>query len=237
MPKNKRNLFSDFDDSLKERVTKKIIWKKIIFIAYEGVETEPKYFKHIAKYIKDNSEFNINLFPIDREKSDGKSHPKHVKAVLEEYFERKIKINFSKNDEYWIVIEKDRHIRNDKAYKEYLNDLYINKGKKNDLEIKAAVSNPSFEIWLILHYKNLEELELDKIKENKKVNSKKTYIKDYLKKILIHQISFDKNDYNTWLKLIQKAIKNAENPILAQSNEEMYNEIGTTIKEIMKKLF
>jgi hypothetical protein len=32
MPKNKRNLFSDFDDSLKERATKKIIWKKILVL-------------------------------------------------------------------------------------------------------------------------------------------------------------------------------------------------------------
>lgn len=59
---------------------------------------------------------------------------------------RRRKNSFEERDEVWAVFDKDEHSR----YKEAISNCH-------DVGVKVAVSNPCFELWLILHIKDWDQ--------------------------------------------------------------------------------
>src|SRR5258708_19043179 len=118
----------------------------------EGTQTEPQYFGMLKE--KDFL-VNINLFP-----SRQKTQPIQVLIRAKRY----IKSNpLSKNEEVWLVVDIDDRMKND--------FLPLLTWEKESEKHGVAISNPSFEYWLLLHFdkgndiKNLKDCQ-DKLKNH-----------------------------------------------------------------------
>lgn len=216
--------------SKKLREEEKIPFKSRIYIATEGVETERKYFLKLEENSKDFVNKTIDIIPIVREKKDGRSNPNHIRNGIKEYYNEKIN-NFIKGiDSLWIVIDTDQHFNSNTEYMEFISSLNI------DVKIEAAISNPSFELWLMLHYETAEEIDktsdLKKIKENIKESNKNTYIKKELTKK--NKERFLKGNTLHYYEHTKTAIKNAKSQLLVNENEKIYNNVGTTVSKLME---
>lgn len=234
-------LFSnEFNSNKTRNQVSKIEPKKLLFIAFEGSVTEPKYFLSINQILKDSPNYSVKIYPIIRFRRDGLSHPKHVRDGIIEYFEEKIKSNFDKKrDELWIVIDIDHHFKGIKgkseesAYNEYLESL----NTKNGIAIKPAISNPSFELWLLLHFVRAEELNLSLIKKNERISNKYTYIKKQLVDIINNKSDPPQLIYNEYYKLTQTAIQNSKSHLLCHENIDLLNHVGTSVFNLMNCIF
>ncbi|CAK0747316.1 putative RloB-like protein [Azospirillaceae bacterium] len=77
------------------------------------------------------------------ETTDGRSAPKHVVERLREYVDdRKMNDNHMEGDQYWLTIDHDNR-RED----ELLEAIIL----ANRHRFHIAISNPSFEVWLLFH--------------------------------------------------------------------------------------
>ncbi|MFP4521601.1 MAG: RloB family protein [Fibrobacterota bacterium] len=111
-------------------------FRKIV-IAMEGNDTEPKYFRALRSK-KHSAQLELKI--LERKKNDTRSAPRHVFSQILEYTKT---IDYDKDDECWIVIDKDNWP--EKQLRE------VAAGCKN-CGYGMAISNPCFEIWLICHY-------------------------------------------------------------------------------------
>lgn len=118
---------------------------KIIFIYTEGSKTEPNYFNSIV------NEMRIYGVQI-RSKGNGFDPKSLVDVVIEE------RINGEKEDEWWVVFDRDDHEGFDNA---------ISRAEANGINV--AYSNESFELWFLLHF-NLLENSLNRSQLNKKLS-------------------------------------------------------------------
>lgn len=93
-----------------------------------------------------------------------------------------------------------------------------------------ADSNPCFELWLLLHYKRLNEL---KGLEGAATDGCKSVEKE-LKKF---DSTYAKSKYDTskYIKNIDKAIKNAKRTD-TQSQDRWLNQIGTRVYRLAKSI-
>ncbi len=135
-----------------------------IVIASEGENTEPQYFQNLAAK---NSRITVRILKRMGE-DKGKSAPKHVLQQLRDFKKNEAP---RKYDELWMVVDVDRWKSLDEIVK-------ICKEEEYDL----AISNPCFELWLLLHFRSLEEYtdeERLKLLKNEKV-TKKTRLKKEL---------------------------------------------------------
>lgn len=104
---------------------------RLVVIATEGEKTEKIYFS-----IFGSTKVKVQTIPCE----DGKSSPEHTLARLE-VFRRKYELD--SDDELWLAIDKDRWTN--KALAEVAR-------RSKAAGFGLALSNPCFEIWLLLHY-------------------------------------------------------------------------------------
>ena len=106
---------------------------KRIIVATEGMNTEPSYFSHLNKLFAPR-----RIIAIPR---NSHSSPPQVLKELIEY----LKGDMLENDEYWLVLDVDDWTA---VQKQKIEDWCSEAPARNNL----AVSNPCFELWLILHF-------------------------------------------------------------------------------------
>lgn len=112
----------------------------LIVIATEGAETEQRYFSGIKDKLENaSSTLQLKILPA---REHNLSAPKHVLNQLLRYQQQ---FTMDRNDELCLVIDRDKQswsakeiawIAQEAAKKQYL----------------LAISNPSFELWLLLHH-------------------------------------------------------------------------------------
>ena len=144
----------------------------LIVIATEGAKTERIYFKDFIspKYYQ-NPRVHVNVI----KRKSNKSAPKYVIDALDEF---KKEYRLRGDDELWMVIDTDNWP--DKQ----LSDVAT---KCHQKDYSLAVSNPCFELWLLLHVKDLDEYGADmlkKLESNHKVNQNRTVLENELSQIL-----------------------------------------------------
>jgi hypothetical protein len=148
----------------------------ILVIACEG-KTEEEYFKLFNVKSKIIKVKDISIEVLEKvDSSDTKSAPKHVIDLLEEY---RLHYQIDK-DELWMVVDRDRQNNSKKQLEEIVE-------KCNVEGYNIALSNPTFELWILLHVKLISEYEdtvLQKIRDNKKVNKNKRFLEKELSNIL-----------------------------------------------------
>ena len=197
--------------------------EKIFVLAFEGNETEEKYFSEFKNSNKFNDEL-IYLHLLTRDKDDTNSAPNHVFRKLKK--EAKDEFNFKKGDELWMVIDTDRW-KNIPSIIEACSELE---------NMFVAVSNPCFEFWLLLHVKDIQEFnkeELELILKNQKISKNRNYVDTKIVEIVG---SYNKTNLNTdnFIPHIDEAVLRAKN--LDQPQEEYPTKLGSHIYKLIEKL-
>lgn len=148
------------------------VTSKIIFLSFEGSVTEEEYFDRISDLfceIKSKIQFisvaedAVHTAPKRRTSEQvkmlSKVRPKQLVERIDQFKLEKDNIyQFSMypDDEFWIVTDVDKNWSDDivspgseKTYKDEWNEAIVMCQEK---KYKYAVSNPFFEIWLLLHH-------------------------------------------------------------------------------------
>lgn len=87
-----------------------------------------------------------------------------------------------------LVVDRDKGNFKEEQYDNLIKEC-------NDKNIKLYVSNPCFEVWLLMHFDEFEKLDFEKLLENKRVNGNKKSRK-YADKKLSEIIGYDKSNLN-----------------------------------------
>lgn len=157
---------------------------RLIVIASEGKDTERIYFKALAKEYT-NPRVHVHILE-RRENEQNNSSPEHVLKQLNDY---KGQYELESDDELWLVIDRDRwtdamlsHVAKECAQDDY---LYV------------AMSNPCFELWLLLHIEDAASLTPEEQKQwmenRRKVKNADPYLKVQLRQKMgtYHESSYD----------------------------------------------
>lgn len=214
MPRERIELFRESNTLEKE---------KIIVLAFEGNATEQLYFEAFKGADIFNDEL-IYLHLLKRPKSDTNSAPNHVFKKLKK--DARDEYNFNKSDELWMIIDTDRWKNIPEIIEECkkLNNMFV------------AVSNPCFELWLLLHVKKLSDYsadELSLILKNKKVTTAKNYIDLKLTELLG---AYNKSNPQPqrFIPHLRYAIQQAK--VLDDQNEAYPIKLGSHVYKIAEKL-
>lgn len=215
MPRERIALFRESSTKPKE---------KIFVLAYEGNNTEALYFEEL----KVNERFNddlIYLVSLRRPKNDTNSAPIYVFKKLKK--EAKDEYNFGAGDELWMIIDRDK----------WSNIPEISTLCKKEGNFYLALSNPCFELWLLLHLKDLNEYnpqELKEIFENKKISKKRTYLKRLLGTFFKDGYKDSNPKPERFIPYIDDAIERAKTlDILA---EEYPSSLGSHLYKLVEKI-
>lgn len=199
--------------------------EKFYILAYEGTVTEKKYFEDLRNSELFNDSGSIETIPLKRGAREG-SNPLAVKALLSK---AKQDYNFKPTDEFWLVIDRDdwETIHN-------IDLVKLAEDCKSEKNFFMALSNPCFEMWLILHLKKLEEISAEekvKIYANAAISAKKHYIDEVLG---------DGRGYNkrpnpaVFLPKVKQAIHNAKE--IAVMEDPYPKTLGSDVYKLVEKL-
>lgn len=196
----------------------------VISIAGEG-KTEEQYFDGIAEL---NSSELIRIERLEKaDVADTKSHPNHVIDLLDErikYWES----HGVEPNELWMVVDRDKQ----NVSKVQLIEI-IEKCKK--VGYNLALSNPTFEFWLLLHLVSIESYDKELLLSNPKdtVKTKKRYLEQELSRLLG---GYNKNklQFEKLKQGINDAVSRAKE--LPVDNLAIINNLGTSVCLLVEKI-
>ena len=200
---------------------------RLFVIAAEGQKTETKYFNDLKRLFR-NPRIQVEVLQRP-ELQSSHSSPRDVITMLDG-FRREYKLKA--DDELWLLIDRDRQSWNKKQISEIAQLCHQKK-------YFLALSNPCFELWLLLHVKDFSEYstgKLDELFRNPKVNKKRNLIE----KEIIHATgSHNKSSLNTKKYMtkenILRAIEQAKE--LDETPEDRWPEyLATRIYQLIEKL-
>lgn len=170
---------------------------RLIVIAAEGRDTENIYFEAMKTSLCASG---VHVEVLHRDNDD--SSPANVLAQIKDFMDI---YNIEEDDQLWVVVDRDRWTS--KMLSSVARDCMTNDN------LYFCVSNPCFELWLLLHLEDVLSYDSDRMKElaaNKK-NSKRgnTWLKKRMKDLMGH---YHESDYDAYslLKTIDSAINQAE---------------------------
>lgn len=168
---------------------------RLIVIAAEGRKTENIYFESMKSSLCAS---DVHLEVLHRDSNN--SSPEHVYEQMRKFMDE---YNIEDDDELWIVVDKD------KWTEKMLSSIAQYCVQNNNLFF--CVSNPCFELWLLLHLEDVSlysEKKMDQLIMNKKVNGK-TWLKRQMKELTHH---YQESDYDAMALLsnINLAIERSE---------------------------
>ena len=143
--------------------------QRTIIIVCEGKETEIIYFNGFKMR---NS--GVDIVPMHGKCTD----PKSIVAFAEERMS-KWSLDFDEGDGLWCVFDVDENTNS------ILKDTFEHAKTKN---IQIALSNPCFELWFLLHYKQITS----SITRQEAKSELKEFIRDYEKNKNINHLLKDK---------------------------------------------
>lgn len=203
--------------------------EKFYILAFEGDLTEPKYFNDLRFSEHFNRSGKIETIPLKKKDRQG-SDPISVKNLL---IDAKKDFNFKTSDEFWLIIDRDHW---EIIHKHNFDKLVLDCKKEANFHI--ALSNPCFEIWLVLHLTDLNTLsekERDLLFQNSKINNSKNYIDQFLSELMGKGRGYKKRpDPRCFLPEIHTAIKNAK--LIANPKDDYPKHLGSDVYKLVEKL-
>lgn len=140
---------------------------------------------------------------------------------------------FKISDEFWLIVDRDDW---ESIHKLSFDDLVVECKKEDNFYL--AMSNPCFEIWLVLHLKNLSEFteaEQNLLFENAKVNNSKNHIDIIVGELQGGDRGYNKKpNPNIYLPLTKTAIERAKS--IDNLEEDYPKSIGTHLYKLIEKL-
>lgn len=228
----------DFDSRIS--VEEKKEPKRFIVIACEDENVQPAYFNAIKDELDIQIITEITILPC----VNGKSAVEHICTNLNEYvISQNEKYDFEENDAFWIVI--DRENPKNVCHKILLKKLADCEEIGNNF--KVGITNPLFELWLLLHVGDLSNYNIDELLENNRTGTSKKS-KRFIDKKLSELLGGYNKERNKIIKTmkkivtadnIQKAIeqeRQIENDsIKIISNHSLGSNIGTLVHTMIKQ--
>jgi hypothetical protein len=178
-------------------------YRKLFIIAVEGTVTEPQYFQLFQR--------RDSVIHVACLSSKNGSSPHHVLAELKKYIHNE---HFTEIDEAWLVVDKD--MWTDAQLQELL--FWSNTSENYGF----ALSNPKFEIWLLLHHEDSRGA----ISSQECSERLKRYIPNYNKGIDIRKITDD---------MILRAIERARQKDTPPCNDWPHT-TGTTVYRLVERI-
>lgn len=169
---------------------------RLIVIASEGKDTERIYFTALARKYA-NPRVHVHILERGEEEKNNSS-PEHVLKQLNDY---KSQYSLEADDELWLVVDKD-----------HWTDGMLSRVATEcmrDVSKRMALSNPCFEVWLLLHLEDPMSL----TSEERKLwmeNSRKSKNADPYLKVRLRQ---DIGSYHESAYDAQALIENLETAI------------------------
>lgn len=132
--------------------------KKAIIISCEGRVTEFEYFNGIKNNLSSFIDVVLEIHVIP--KHSNASEPKDIVNNLDEYITNTYDYK-NGHDECWLVLDRE------KVPERKTNILAIIPSCQSK-NYNIAITNPTFEFWLLLHLDNIEQYDKDKLYANAK---------------------------------------------------------------------
>lgn len=189
--------------------------KRRLLVVCEGKNTEPQYIRGLA-YCYRNAILEIT---IPTEQGDPKRLVELAKANTDVAAQnaRRSKDENWKYDETWCVFDRDDHERFDDACQ-----------MASDNGFGLAVSNPSFELWLLLHFReNPGAQHRDRIKE-----LLADEVANYDKKVDFSSFAKGLRDAGARAKRIDDHAREDGEDLLANPSTSVYVLVGSMLKEL-----
>lgn len=201
--------------------------EKLFILSYEGRVSEKKYFEDFRKSASFNNSGLIEIISLKREGNVG-SDPISVQKLLKE---AKREYRFKDSDEFWLIIDRDDW---ETIHKHNFDSLA--EECKSEGNFFLAMSNPCFEIWLIMHLKDIDEFtseQKEKILNNAKVSKSKNYIDNVLGEIQGRGYNKRPNP-DVFLPQIKIAIARAKK--MNVDSQDYPANLGSDIYKLIEKL-
>lgn len=202
--------------------------KKLFIVSCEGSNTEPEYFETLKIKLASKINFliEVKIVPKLSEASD----PQSVVDNLETFLASKYDFNES-NDECWVVWDREK----DEGRKKNILSILPLCEKKN---YKIAMTNPSFEFWLLLHIADIKQFEKDHLFENAWVNTRRRFLEKKLSELLPGGFNKKRGRFNE--KIVSE--KNIELALIQEKQFErnipnIIDNLGSNIGDLVVKIF
>lgn len=203
--------------------------QKLYIIVCEGIVTEYEYFSSLRTSDIFNDSGLIDLVPIKHPKGFGTSPLELWKIVCA----TKREINLRKGDEFWIISDRDDW----KTMHHIDFDQFVERCNKKQ-DVYWALSNPCFEIWLLLHLKDVSEYSCEerrKIFQNESISSKKNYIDYILSDAIGKGRGYTKHiEKDIFIPATKVAVQRAKR--LSKRGELYPHYLGTDVYKLVLKL-
>ena len=221
---------------------------KIIFISCEGAITEEEYFKMVSEIfsvVKSKVQFisvreDINRTPCKFRNNEqiselGKSQPYQLVEKIDTFKQKKESVFDFKNhseDEFWIVADVDNHtdINHIKKWTSTLKEC-------EEKGYGYAISNPFFEVWLLLHHVDVNEYDYEyAVTENhpyEKTSHYRERLHDVAKAPLKDKKHISAEYYNE--EKVRQAIIRAK-ALHTDKNEKWPHNLGSTVYLLLEKI-
>jgi hypothetical protein len=196
----------------------------------EGQVTEIDYFKGLKEFKKELDISDIIKIEPEKRPRD-KSGWSNISKIIE-FIEIKKKeseidnVEFLKeNDQLWIVFDRDQITS--KQYHEALEYA-----RENDYHL--AFTNSCFELWLLLHFDNIDEYSLDELKFSN--DNKNNIVSEVIRKS--HNGLYGKNKKKVRFSCFKGGITKAceQSTKLNNDLEDLFDNVGTTMHSCLKEI-
>ena len=198
---------------------------RLIVIASEGKDTERIYFKALAK---EYSNPRVHVHILERSVDEqNNSSPEHVLKQLNDY---KSQYELEADDELWLVVDKDR-------WTEAMLSRVATECSQ-EVAMHMALSNPCFELWLLLHIEDVALLTPEEQKQwmenRKKSKNADPYLKARLRQKMgsYHESSYDAQ---TLMAHVENAIERART-LDKNPNDRWPQTLGTRVYLLAKSV-
>lgn len=195
---------------------------RLVIIAAEGKETENIYFEAMKK-LRQASNVHVEILHRDENASSPVIVYEQIQHFKQEY-------RIEDDDQLWVVVDRDKwSVKTLKSVAQYC---------YRDSHLNFCVSNPCFELWLLLHLENvltLSEDIKDKMRSNKK-SSKRG--KTFLKKRLSDKLgSYQESSYDAerLISTVDDAISRAD-ALDANKQDRWPQGLGTRVYLLAKNI-
>lgn len=195
---------------------------RLVVIASEGKETENIYFEQLKASLHASG---VQIEVLRRDSNE--SSPEHVYRQIQDFA---AKYDMDEDDQLWAVVDKDR-------WTEKMLSGVAKKCSQNKY-FNFCLSNPCFELWLILHLEDVAqyaEEDREKLSENKKIKRNGyTWTKNRLRE-LMDGYSESKYEVTKLLPEIEKAIERASK-LDSNPNDRWPQSVGTRVYRLVNSI-
>ncbi|ATB70010.1 hypothetical protein SJPD1_1905 [Sulfurospirillum diekertiae] len=200
--------------------------KKAIIISCEGRVTEFEYFNGIKNNLSSFIDVVLEIHVIP--KYSNASEPKDIVKNLEEYITNTYDYK-NGHDECWLVLDRE------KVPERKTNILAIVSTCKSK-NYNIAITNPTFEFWLLLHLENIEQYDKEVLFKNDNVNTKRKFIDKELSNRLL---GYNKRKGCFPTKIITKEnIQRAleQEKLFENEFEKILDKLGSNVGKLINKI-